>query len=173
MRTLRSSPFLPILFAIAPLLGCAELKTTGKVVATPLTVVRDTVDAPLVSITNVFEFFADHTKIAKTPHAGVGVGLGGISPYIGYDLSFFLFKGLSYALGSVDYIIGRSLWPNWPKGVSPWLEDGGNWGDLYYPSTRELWKEEPPAPAGKPETEEAPKTPKTPKPEGRSAKYST
>ncbi|NQU42859.1 hypothetical protein HQ520_06205 [bacterium] len=107
---------------------------------TPLTVVRDVVDAPVVGITNVFEFFADNSRPAKRPHAGVGWSWkGGVNFGIGYDLSFFLFKGLSYTLGVVDYLPCRSVWPNYPRGVSPWRAEGQSWGSLFFPNTRVLW----------------------------------
>ncbi len=130
------------LLATAALLavGCSELATTGRVVATPFTVVRDTVDAPVVSVTNVFEFFADNTRPARAPGAGVGWSWrGGFNFGIGYDLSFFLFKGASWVFGAVDYVVCRSVWPNYPNGLSPWREKGQSWSSLYYPSTRALW----------------------------------
>ncbi len=48
--------------------GCAAVK--GAI--TPFAVVRDVVDAPLVSATNGFQYFADRTKIENAPRAGVG-----------------------------------------------------------------------------------------------------
>ena len=130
---------------VLPLLAsCAVLKTTGKVVVTPVTLARDVVDVPLVSTTNVFEFFADQTKIARAPHAGVGWSWkGGFNFGIGYDVSHFLFKGLSWVFGGVDYLICRSIWPNFPAGVSPWRKPGESWGSLYFPNTRALWGGQP------------------------------
>ena len=151
MKTIRPTiQILCILTICAPLVGCATMKTTGKVIATPLTVVRDTVDAPLVTLTNVFEYFADQSQIARKPSAGVGWSWkGGFNFGVGYDVSFFLFKGLSWTLGAVDYIPCRTLWPNYAKGISPWLQPGQRWGDLYYPDTRALWAAKPPKPANK------------------------
>ncbi len=121
-------------------MGCTTLQTTGKVIVTPLTVVRDTVDAPLVSTTNVFEYFAQQSKLAKAPHAGVGWSVkGGFNFGIGYDISYLLFKGLSGIFGVVDYIPCRSVWPNFAKGISPWKQKEENWGSLYFPNTRALW----------------------------------
>ena len=137
----RSSGLALIALFLFMFTGCAAMKTTGRVTATPLTVVRDTVDVPLVSVTNVFEFFADNTRVAKAPHAGVGWSLkGGLNPHIGYNVSHFLFKGLSWTFGGVDYLICRSIWPNYPKGISPWRKKDQKWGSLYFPNTRELWK---------------------------------
>ena len=77
----------------------------------------------------------------KAPHAGVGWSLkGGLNPHIGYNVSHFLFKGLSWTFGGVDYLICRSIWPNYPKGISPWRKKDQKWGSLYFPNTRELWK---------------------------------
>ncbi len=110
--------YVTVLRALGPLLifpllaSCAVLKTTGKVVVTPVTVVRDVVDVPLVSTTNVFEYFADQTKIARVPHTGVGWNWkGGFNFGIGYNVSHFLFKGLSWVFGAVDYTICRARLP--------------------------------------------------------------
>lgn len=120
--------------------GCASAPTPVKAGLTPLTVVRDLVDVPLVSVTNAFEFFADNTRPARTPHAGVGWSWrGGINFGIGYDLSHYLFRGLSWTFGAIDYIPCRSLYPNWPNGVSPWRGEGESWGSLYFPNTNALW----------------------------------
>jgi hypothetical protein len=129
------------LIGVALLLtGCAELVTTGKVVATPFTVVRDVVDAPLVTATNAFETWADRTNPRPTPGANVGwTWRGGLDFGVGLNVSHWLFKGLSWTFGPVDYLLGRSVWPNWPNGLSPWLTEGQSWGDLYFPSTRTLW----------------------------------
>lgn len=121
--------------------GCANLHPGAKVALTPLTVARDVVDLPLVTITNVFEYFAQSTRPARSPHAGVGWNWrGGLNFGIGYDISHFLFKGISYVLGAGDYLVGRSVWPNFPVGVSPWISEKQGWGDLYFPSTRALWR---------------------------------
>lgn len=125
-------------------IGAAGCATTMKTTLTPLTVVRDVVDVPLASLANGFQYFADHTQIEKAPRAGVGwswpagFGLG-----IGYDLSHFLWVGCSWTFGGVDYAICRSLYPNWPEGISPWIPPGGGWGDLYWPNTRALWADPP------------------------------
>lgn len=125
------------------LVGCAQAKVAGKVVATPITVVRDVVDAPLVSITNAFETWADRTRPAAAPTAGVSASLWGITPYIGYDLSHYFFRAMSWVFGAVDYLPSRSIWPNFPKGISPWKAEGEPWGELYFPNTRALWDDEP------------------------------
>ncbi len=131
-----------LLGALAPLSGCAGWKAVGKGMATPLTVVRDVVDAPVVSLTNAFEHFADKTSPAPTPHAGVGYSLGGGFNFgIGLDVSHFFFKGISWIFGGVDYLACRSITPNFPKGVSPWLQEDQTWGDLYFPNTKALYSE--------------------------------
>lgn len=125
--------------------GCAVLQTSGKVLVTPLTVTRDVVDAPLVSITNGFEYFADQTKAAKSPHAGVGWSWkGGFNFGIGYDISHYLFKSLSGLFGVIDYIPCRSIWPNFARGVNPWRQEKQTWGSLYFPNTRVLWGDKSP-----------------------------
>lgn len=122
--------------------GCSrkDWSTVGKSAATPLTVVRDVVDAPVVSLANSFEYFAEQSHIARAPTANAGWTLqGGFNVGIGYDLSYILFKGLSYTFGGIDYVICRSLYPNWAGGITPWSKEGHHWGDLYFPNTRVLW----------------------------------
>ncbi len=132
---------LAVAVAAALLPSCAH--PAGRTALTPLTVVRDVVDAPLVTLTNVFEVWADRSDPVPSASAGVGVGRGGISPFLGIGLTFWIAKPLSWIFGGVDYVVGRSLWPNWPNGISPWKEDGDDtWGGLYFPSTRELWTDE-------------------------------
>lgn len=133
-----------ILGLLAPMIllmaGCAAMKTTGKVVATPLTVVRDVVDAPLAGVTNLSENFARNTRPAKSPHVNVGWSIfSGFNPSIGYDISHYFFKGTSYLFGGVDYLICRSIWPDYPEGVSPWKEPEDTWGSLFFPNTKALW----------------------------------
>lgn len=121
--------------------GCVAV----KIVATPVTVVRDIVDAPLVSLTNVCETWADRTDPWAPPTPGVGWNLnGGFNVGIGYGLGFFVFKGLSGILGSVDYIVCRSIYPNYWHGLSPWKAKDQSWGDLYFPGTRAVWGDHPP-----------------------------
>ena len=133
------------------LVGCAHLETGGKVALTPLTVVRDVVDTPLVSVTNVFEFFADQTHPAKAPGVGVGWSWrGGFNFGIGYDISYFVFKAVSGVFGGADYLVCRSVWPNFAWGVSPWRGKDGSWGSLYFPNTRALWAGEGPLADEKP-----------------------
>ena len=136
-KTLCHALLLAALCAAA--IGCSRTDPATQVVATPFTAIRDTVDAPLVSLTNVFGYFADHTQVAKTPSVGVGWFSGHFGPSIGYDISHIVFVGVEYVFGGVDYIVGRSLWPFFPEGLTPFRPKGETWGSLYYPSTRYLW----------------------------------
>jgi hypothetical protein len=114
----------------------------GKAALTPLTVVRDVVDAPLVTITNVFEYWADRTDPVPRPGANVGwTWRGGFDFGLGFSFTGIISRAFSWVFGGVDYVIGRSLWPNWPRGLSPWLDPGESWGSLYFPSTRALWRD--------------------------------
>ncbi len=125
--------------------GCAHgrMHTAGKVALTPLTGVRDVVDAPLVSLTNVFQFWADKSNPTPTPGANVGWTLqGGFNAGIGISVAYYLFQGVSWVIGGVDYIVCRSVWPNFPNGVSPWRKEGEPWGSLYFPGTRALWDDD-------------------------------
>ncbi len=127
---------------LAAMSGCAQMRTPGRVVATPLTVVRDVVDAPLVTLANLSETGARKTKPdSLMPSAGVGYGLGGPTAGISLNVTYYFLKGVSYLFGGVDYIIARSLYPNFPEGISPWKEKEEPWGSLYFPNTNALWAE--------------------------------
>lgn len=121
------------------LCGCA---TAGKALVTPLTVVRDVVDAPLVTIANATEGWARASNPRPVPQASGGWTIfGGFNAGIGLNLSYYLFKGVSGIFGGVDYVICRSIWPNFPKGINPWKRPEESWGSLYFPNTRVLWDE--------------------------------
>ena len=60
---------------------------------------------------------------------------------VGYDTSWAVFKTVSLLLGSVDYLVCRLLYPNFPAGASPWVEEDEGWGELYFPNTRAVWNE--------------------------------
>jgi len=136
------------LIRIAFLLVIAAFSTgcvVGKVAATPLVFVRDVVDVPLVSVTNVFETWADRSDPWAAPTPGVSWHWnGGFNAGIGYSLGFFVFKGMSWIFGGVDYVVCRSLYPNFPAGVSPWKKEGKGWGSLYFPGTKAVWGDDPP-----------------------------
>lgn len=123
------------------LLVTPACSTTTKVVVTPLTVVRDVVDAPVTSLANVFEFWADRSDPTPTPGVGVGVGPGGVTPGIGINLGYYVWKPLSWIFGGVDYLVCRSLYPCFPTGISPWKEREDSIGSLYFPNTRYLWRD--------------------------------
>ena len=150
LRPLKAGLLMLALVTFLPVLqGCASDGSPSKgakIALTPVVVVRDVVDAPLVTVANVFEFFADQSHLAKAPTAGGGYNIFGGNFYanIGYDFSYILWKSVSIVVGGVDYIICRSLWPNWPKGLSPWVKKGYGWGDLYFSNTRILWGDERP-----------------------------
>ncbi len=121
--------------------ACANLSAPSKVALTPLTVVRDIVDVPFVSLANVFESWAESSSKTPQPSVGVGVGSGGIKPHLGINLGYYVFKPFSWIFGGIDYVLGRSLWPQWPTGISPWKRPQDSVGSLYFPSTRELWRD--------------------------------
>lgn len=122
--------------------GCAEMRVAGLVAATPFTVIRDTVDAPLVTVANWSEVAAEKTKPDMLkPSAGVGIGLKGPTAGISLNLTYFVMKPLSWIFGGVDYVLCRSLYPNFPEGISPWKKPDAPWSSLYYPGTRALWVE--------------------------------
>jgi hypothetical protein len=131
----------PILVLLLLATSCASLPAPAKVVLTPLTVVRDVVDVPLASLANVFEYWAGQNPKTPTPHVGVGIGSGGVKPQFGINLGYYAMKPFSWIFGGVDYLICRSLWPNWPKGISPWKAEGETVGSIYFPNTRALWRD--------------------------------
>lgn len=137
--------FLMLMVVACGLTGCRTISTGGQVVLTPLTVVRDVVDAPLVSLTNVCELFASWSNPKQAPNPWAGWDFkNGFNFGIGYNLGWLFFKGLSGIVGGVDYVICRSLYPAWPAGISPWKKKDQSWGDLYFPNTRALWGDNPP-----------------------------
>lgn len=176
MTTSRPS-FLLLLLATALTAMVSTGCVAGKIAATPLTVVRDTVDAPLVTFTNVFELWADRTDPFAPPTPGVGWSWnGGFTLGIGYSIGYFVFKPLSGIFGGVDYLVCRSLYPNWPAGLNPWKKPGQSWGSLYFPNTRALWGDNPPdtvddAPPADPSPAGAPASPEPASTSTRKPKY--
>jgi len=133
-----------ITFALICITGC-NASVPVKIVLTPLTVTRDTVDLPLVSLTNLFDYWARSSNPNPVPTPGVGWSLnGGFDAGIQYSLGFIFFKALSWTFGSVDYIVGRSVYPAWPWGMSPWKKKDQSFWAVLYPSTRALWGNDPP-----------------------------
>jgi len=147
---------------------CSSGCTTGKVLVTPLTVVRDTVDFPVVTVTNVFAAIA---RASGGPSAFAGPSWsvrGGFNFGIGLNLASWVFWTLSGAVGVVDYVACRSIYPNFPWGISPWLKRNESWWSLYYTNTRALWskkeKKPPPAPTS-PTPPPPPEQPTSPPPQ--------
>lgn len=141
---LKSSAFCLLVIASPMFQGCASdgsPNTAAKIAITPIVVVRDVVDVPLMTVANVFEYFADQSHLAKAPSVNGGYNIfgGNFFAGIGYDFSYVVWKALSLTIGSVDYLICRSIWPNFAKGISPWNKAGYGWGDLYFANTRILW----------------------------------
>lgn len=130
------------LMLCVPLLGCANLHPAAKGALTPFTGIRDVVDAPFVTVTNLTMGWAKRSNPNPVPGAGVGWSVrGGFNFGIGYSVSHWFFKGVSWIFGGVDYVLCRSLYPNWPKGISPWRKQDQKWWDLYFPNTRALWRD--------------------------------
>jgi hypothetical protein len=128
---------LAVVWVCVSLGGC----TTGKVIATPFTAVRDTVDLPVVSLTNFFAWIA-RSSGGPSAYAGPSWSLrGGFNFGIGLNFASWIFWGFSGVTGSVDYIVCRSLYPNFPAGVSPWKKRGESFGSMLFPNTKALWKE--------------------------------
>ncbi len=137
MKT-RFALILTLALLMLPMLSCQTATTGGKVLITPLTVVRDVVDAPLTSIANVFEDIADSIRPVKSGTGSNILSLG-IVFYAVENAVYYTFKGFSGIFGGVDYLICRSLWPSWSSGLNPWRAPHKTWGDMYLPNTRVLW----------------------------------
>ena len=135
-------PALALVVALAG--GCASRTPTPvKVVVTPITVTRDVVDAPLVTVTNAFETWSWMTRPDPVPRVTGGWTFRrGFDAGVGMDFSHYVFKALSGVFGVVTYIPCRSIWPNFPAGVSPWRRPGESWWGMYFPNTRALWRDE-------------------------------
>ena len=130
--------------------GCA---TTAKVIATPVAVVRDVVDLPLASIATGCKCLADIRGGRPGPvesYSGYGWNSnGGWGPGLGMsvDITGPFMRALQYIVGVPDYIVCRSLYPNFPKGASPWKKCGyfdgesETWGEFLFPNTGALWAE--------------------------------
>ncbi|MCC6548382.1 hypothetical protein IT570_14580 [Candidatus Sumerlaeota bacterium] len=124
--------------------GCF-LGKPGKVLATPLTGVRDVVDVPLVSLSTLFNYWGDQSNPIPTPQPGVSWSpFSGFGAGIGLGLGYYVFKGLTGVIGGVDYVVCRSLYPAYPVGLRPWKKRGQKLGDIYFPNTRALWGKHPP-----------------------------
>ena len=131
---------------VCPLLltGCF-LGKPGKVLVTPLTAVRDVVDAPLVSLSTLFNYWGDQSNPIPTPQPGISWSpFSGFGAGIGLGLGYFVFKGLTGVVGGVDYVVCRSFYPAYPVGLRPWKKRGQKLGDIYFPNTRALWGDHPP-----------------------------
>jgi hypothetical protein len=151
MRTL-----LLLVALIGGLLVCGGCATTPvKVVCTPLAVARDIVDLPFATLGSACKKVgATRSGIAPSDvRSGFGYGynsIGGWGPGLGIsvDVTGPAMRGLSYVFGVPDYLVCRSIYPNFPKGVSPWIkidsygETDEPWGEFLFPNTRALWKEE-------------------------------
>lgn len=149
MKMIRLILLLCVFVSAQTFQGCAsngEPVKAAKIALTPVVVVRDVVDVPLVTVANVFEYFAEQSHLAKAPTVSGGYNIFGGNFYggIGYDFSYVVFKVFSWTIGGVDYLVCRSIWPNFAKGLSPWSKKGYGWGDLYFSNTRILWGDEKP-----------------------------
>lgn len=112
-----------LLAACLTLTACQTMKTTGKVLVTPVLVVRDVVDVPLVAVTNA----SLHTARASVE-----------SPFT-IAFGFFILDPLSYLFGAADYLVCRSFYPASPDGLSPWR----HWEyQFWFPNTQALWNDE-------------------------------
>ncbi|GEM_PF-2602890 len=132
--------------------GC----TTAKVFVTPLTVARDVVDMPVVTLTNFLDLIAINSGGPSAQAGPHWSWRGGFDFSIGLNLAGVIFKTLAVSVGAVDYVACRSIWPESPWGLSPFKKKGKSWWSLYFPSTRALWAapkkapETPPPPAPSP-----------------------
>ena len=135
------------------LMLCTGCATTARVIATPVAVARDVVDLPLASIASGCKYMADlrggrpgpvesHSGYGWTSNNGWGPGLG-----VSADITGPFMRAMQYVFGVPDYLICRSLYPDFPKGVSPWKKfeyfdrESETWGEFLFPNTGALWSE--------------------------------
>ena len=120
--------------------GCSTLATTGKVIVTPIAAVRDVVDVPLTATASFLNKGTDSTKESLgRPNASAGWGLGGPTAGFGIDFSYIVGKAIAYTIGGVDYIVCRSLFPNFPAGVNPMKKKEERWKDHLWPNLQGVW----------------------------------
>lgn len=136
-----------LLMATAATSGCASrgAVVTGKVLLTPVTVARDVVDVPLVTISTLFIYWASQSDPFAPPQPGVGWSWrGGFDFGIYYGIGWLFFSAAAVPVATVDYIVCRSFFPAFPVGLKPWKQKDQSWGQLYFPNTRAMWGSYPP-----------------------------
>jgi hypothetical protein len=112
--------------------GCATWPTPVKVVATPVAVVRDVVDLPFATMGTGCKY------VARATRPNLGRGHTDFRTGASVDITSPFFYLLAYSFGVPDYVISRSFVGGW-KGVSPFKKGYDDWGEFYFPNTRELW----------------------------------
>lgn len=139
-ETFRSWVLMAVLIpAILAGSACKTMPKEGKIALTPVTVVRDTVDLPLMGLTNFFSWAAQRSG-EPVPQANVGWTLrGGPNFGVGWNLGVVVWAVFSGVFGTIDYVICRSIVPNFPYGVTPWKQKDEKWGKMLYPNTKALW----------------------------------
>lgn len=93
-----------------------------RVVYTPVAAVRDAVDVPLASLANITLLFGEacaHSPLTWVPG--------------------MVFDFLTLSIGIVDYVVCRSVYPNFWRGVSPWRSVGD---PLFSPNIMATWAPE-------------------------------
>lgn len=131
--------------ALALIAGCATLPPAGKAALTPFAVIRDAVDTPLFTIANIFESGAN--AIDRAPDNRLQRAWSGPIDYVIYwtlEIPALLCELVGTVFGVPDYILCRSIYPNFPRGAKVWVRGKEPWGPLYFPNTRALWAEPPP-----------------------------
>lgn len=127
--------------ALAITTGCASLP--GKIALTPLTVARDIVDLPLASTTTYLDDLSESRRYdtGRTRAYPGWSNRGGWFFGTSTDVTSPVAKLLSYVLGATDYVTCRSLYPNFPKGISPLKRRYQGWNKFLFPNTGALWEE--------------------------------
>lgn len=135
--------FLPCAWWLALILTASTLSgcTVAKVVFTPVTVVRDTVDFPLVTLTNFFAWVAQSSGGPKAFAGPSWSWRSGFDFGASLNIAGLLCWAVSGVFGAVDYVVCRSFYPNPLWGISPWKRREDSWWSLYYTNTRALWAE--------------------------------
>lgn len=127
--------------------GCASMPSADRIARTaliPAAVARDTVDMPLAFMTNFCDAIGE-TGMKNTGETSTysgwsskkGFGIG-----IGVNVTGPAGKALGWGFAGVDYILCRSVVPNFPYGISPYIDKEQDLKDLFFPNMRALCPEQ-------------------------------
>ena len=98
----------------------------ARAVVTPVVGLRDVVDVPLAFLGSFFVQFKDARRVDITE-----------SHFYSWDFTALAVPG--YVFGIADYLLCRSLYPDFPAGRNPFKDEDETWGEFLFPNTKALW----------------------------------